>query len=152
MDDFSIKPGEPNGYGLIGTEANAIAPYKRMLSSMTPTILRSDRGVALLGTPGGSRIITMVLLASLEWIDGGDAASMVALPRIHHQYYPDVIAYEQRALTGHDIGALRALGHDLRAVGRDYGDMHVVTWEYASGAVNAASDPRGIGEPRYLDR
>jgi len=152
MDDFSIKPGEPNGYGLIGTEANAIAPYKRMLSSMTPTILRGEEGMALLGTPGGSRIITMVLLASLEWVDGGDAAAMVALPRFHHQYYPDVIAYERRALSSHDIVALQALGHDLRAVGRDYGDMHVVTWEYGSGGVGAASDPRGIGEPRFLGR
>ena len=74
MDDFSIKPGFPNGYGLIGGEANAIEPGKRMLSSMTPTLLDSPDGLALLGTPGGSRIITMVLLASLAWIEGADAA------------------------------------------------------------------------------
>ncbi len=149
MDDFSIKPGVPNGYGLIGGEANAIAPGKRMLSSMTPTFLESDDGVALLGTPGGSRIITMVLLASLAWIEGGDAQDMVAVPRVHHQYYPDVIGYEENALEADVVAGLQALGHSLRAVGRSYGDMHVVTWDYASGAVEAASDPRGIGEPRY---
>lgn len=149
MDDFSIKPGVPNGYGLIGTAANAIAPNKRMLSSMTPTLLKSDRGMALLGTPGGSRIISMVLLASLSWIDGGDAESMVAVPRIHHQYYPDVIEYEAAALDSATIAALQRLGHALRRVGRDYGDMHVVTWNLATGEVEAASDPRGIGEPRY---
>ena len=149
LDDFSIKPGFPNGYGLIGGEANAIAPGKRMLSSMTPTLLDSDDGLALLGTPGGSRIITMVLLASLAWIEGGDAAAMAAQPRIHHQYYPDVVGYEEGALQADTIAALEALGHSLRAVGRRYGDMHVVTWDYSNGAVEAASDPRGIGEPRY---
>jgi gamma-glutamyltranspeptidase/glutathione hydrolase len=149
MDDFSIKPGFPNGYGLIGGEANAIAPGKRMLSSMTPTLLESDDGLALLGTPGGSRIITMVLLAGLAWIEGADAAAMVAQPRLHHQYYPDVIGYEDDALETDAIEALQALGHSLRSVGRDYGDMHVVTWDYENGEVEAASDPRGIGEPRY---
>ena len=63
MDDFSIKTGVPNGFDLIGTEANSIAPGKRMLSSMSPTFLESERGIAILGTPGGSRIISMVLLA-----------------------------------------------------------------------------------------
>ncbi len=152
MDDFSIKPGVPNGYGLIGTTANAIAPHKRMLSSMTPTLLKSDRGMALLGTPGGSRIITMVLLASLAWIEGGDAQAMVGVPRVHHQYYPDVIEHEAAALDGTAISALQGLGHSLRRVGRDYGDMHVVTWDFASGEVDAASDPRGIGEPRFGGR
>jgi gamma-glutamyltranspeptidase/glutathione hydrolase len=149
MDDFSIKPGVPNGYGLVGATANAIAPRKRMLSSMTPTLLMSDRGMALLGTPGGSRIITMVLLASLAWIEGGDADAMVAVPRIHHQYLPDVIEYEEAALDSAAIAALQGLGHSLRRVGRDYGDMHVVTWDFATGDVEAASDPRGIGEPRF---
>jgi gamma-glutamyltranspeptidase/glutathione hydrolase len=152
MDDFSIKPGVPNGYGLIGAEANAIAPHKRMLSSMTPTILKSERGIALLGTPGGSRIITMVFLASLAWIEGGDAAAMVAVPRFHHQYVPDVIEYERGALDAATVADLERLGHALREVGRDYGDMHVVTWDTATGAVDAASDPRGIGEVRYTTR
>jgi gamma-glutamyltranspeptidase/glutathione hydrolase len=152
MDDFSIKPGVPNGYGLIGAEANAIAPHKRMLSSMTPTILKSERGIALLGTPGGSRIITMVFLASLAWIEGGDAAAMVAVPRFHHQYSPDVIEYERSALDAGTVADLEGLGHSLREVGRDYGDMHVVTWDTSTGAVAAASDPRGIGEVRFTSR
>jgi len=152
MDDFSIKPGVPNGSGLIGAEANAIAPRKRMLSSMTPTLLRSERGVALLGTPGGSRIITMVLLASLAWIDGGDAAAMVAVPRFHHQYSPDVIEYEAGALDVATVAELERRGHTLRALGGDYGDMHVVTWDAATGVVAAASDPRGVGAPRYTTR
>ncbi len=152
MDDFSIKPGVPNGYGLIGAEANAIAPHKRMLSSMTPTILKSARGIALLGTPGGSRIITMVFLASLAWIEGGDAAAMVAVPRFHHQYLPDVIEYERGALDAATLAGLERLGHSPREVGRGYGDMHVVTWDTETGAVDAASDPRGIGEVRYTTR
>ena len=73
MDDFSVKPGVPNEFDLIGDEANAIAPGKRPLSSMTPSFLESDRGVAIVGTPGGSRIITMVLLAALDWQAGASA-------------------------------------------------------------------------------
>jgi gamma-glutamyltranspeptidase/glutathione hydrolase len=152
MDDFSIKPGVPNGYGLIGTEANAIAPRKRMLSSMTPTMLIDDGGMAILGTPGGSRIITMVLLASLAWIDGADAPHMVSLQRIHHQYYPDRIFYEADALDEDAAARLMSMGHVLNPVGRDYGNMHVVTWDFTSGAVDAAADPRGIGAPRFTSR
>ena len=101
MDDFSMKPGVANGYQLLGGEANAIAPGKRMLSSMTPTILLGEDGLAVLGTPGGSRIITMVFLASLAWFDGADATTMVSLPRIHHQYSPDRIGYEGDAHHRH---------------------------------------------------
>ena len=88
MDDFSSKPGAPNTYGLVGAEENAIAPDKRPLSSMTPTFLENERGVAILGTPGGSRIISMVLLAALEFARGGDANDIVKLPRLHHQFCP----------------------------------------------------------------
>jgi gamma-glutamyltranspeptidase/glutathione hydrolase len=150
MDDFSVKPGVPNGYQLLGSEANAIAPGKRMLSSMTPTMLIGDNGMALLGTPGGSRIITMVLLAGLAWIDGADAASMAALPRIHHQYFPDEIYFEGDALDEADVDRLRTMGHFLSEVGRDFGNMQVVTWNFSSGKVDAAADRRGIGEPRFL--
>ena len=96
MDDFSMKPGQPNGYQLLSGDANSIQPGKRMLSSMTPTILRDDDSTAILGTPGGSRIITIVLLASLAWIDGADAASMATNPRFHHQYFPDRLMFEPR--------------------------------------------------------
>ena len=148
MDDFSVKPGEPNLFQLVGAEANEVAPGKRMLSSMTPTFLESDRGVAILGTPGGSRNISMVLLASLAWIDGADAAGMVALPRFHHQYLPDQLVHEKGALDAAEIDALKAMGHSLKESSRLYGNMQVVTWDRGTGEVHAASDPRGQGESR----
>jgi gamma-glutamyltranspeptidase/glutathione hydrolase len=143
MDDFTIQPGRPNDYDLLNAQANSIAPRKRMLSSMTPTFLESDRGVAVLGTPGGSRIITMVLLAALDWINGGDAASMVGLKRYHHQFSPDVVSYEEGAFTPEEKAALAARGHRLQPSRRSFGNMNVVTWEYATGKVEAATDPRG---------
>jgi gamma-glutamyltranspeptidase/glutathione hydrolase len=113
---------------------------------MSPTFLESQRGVAILGTPGGSRIITMVLLAALEWMDGGDAKAMVSLKRYHHQFYPDAVAYEDGALTADEIKALEALGHKLDRNARAFGNMNVVTWDYATGKVEAATDPRGMAE------
>ncbi len=146
MDDFSIKTGVPNGFDLIGTEANSVAPGKRMLSSMSPTFLESERGIAILGTPGGSRIISMVLLASLAWFDGADAREMVSLKRYHHQYFPDAVAYEKGALTADEEAALAARGHKLQPSARSYGNMQVVTWDRETGRVEAASDPRGGGD------
>jgi gamma-glutamyltranspeptidase/glutathione hydrolase len=146
MDDFAIKPGVANGFDLVGGTANAIAPGKRMLSSMAPTFLESPRGVAVLGTPGGSRIISMVLLASLAWIDGADAATMAGLKRYHHQFQPDVVGHEAGAFSAGEAEALRARGHVLQASPRPYGNLQVVTWDRATGAVAAASDPRGGGE------
>ncbi|MEE9570329.1 MAG: gamma-glutamyltransferase, partial [Gammaproteobacteria bacterium] len=96
-----------------------------------------------------SRIITMVFLASLAWIDGADARTMVSLPRIHHQYSPDQIGYEADALTAEQVAQLEALGHSLARARGDFGNMHVVTWDFDTGEVDAASDPRGIGEPRF---
>ncbi len=146
MDDFVIKPGTPNEYGLIGAAANAIAPGKRMLSSMSPTFLESDRGLAILGTPGGSRIITMVLLAGLEWIDGADASEMVNLKRYHHQFLPDELVFEKGALSIDEQQALRSRGHRLSETRRIFGNMNVVTWDYETGKVEAVTDPRGQGE------
>ncbi|MBA3562664.1 MAG: gamma-glutamyltransferase [Gammaproteobacteria bacterium] len=146
MNDFSIKPGVPDGYQLVGADANAIAPGKRMLSSMMPTVLESDEGIAILGTPGGSRIISMVLLGTLAWIDGASAEQMVALPRYHHQYLPDQVFYETAALSEEEQAALRAMGHELAATEDEYGNMQVVTWDFENGEVEAASDPRGVGE------
>mgnify|MGYP000564935456 CR=1 FL=1 len=94
MDDFSIKPGNANVYGLIGNSANAIAPGKRMLSSMSPTFVESAERLVILGTPGGSRIITMVLNGILAAIDGAGAEALVSAPRFHHQYLPDRIDAE----------------------------------------------------------
>ena len=145
MDDFVIKPAHPNLYGLIGGRANAIEPGKRMLSSMSPTFLDDGRRIAILGTPGGSRIITMVLLAALEFSSGGDAHDMVALPRFHHQFVPDRIQFESGAFDPETQATLVRLGHALESLQRRYGNMHVVIWDRTSGRVTAASDPRGIG-------
>ncbi len=145
MDDFSAKPGEPNVYGLIGAQANAIAPGKRMLSSMTPTFLDDGERVAILGTPGGSRIISMVLLASLNFAHGGSAESMVALPRFHHQFLPDVIQFEPETFSRDTQLAMQWLGHELKPLENTYGNMHVVVWDRKKNEVTAASDPRGIG-------
>ncbi len=145
MDDFAIKPGVQNLYELVGASANAIAPGKRPLSSMSPTIAESDRGVIILGTPGGSRIITMVMLGLLSWIDGADATAVVSLPRYHHQYVPDRIYFEPAAFDEATRKELESMGHELRESSRLYGNMNVVTWDYADDEVRAASDPRNEG-------
>ena len=151
MDDFSMKPGQPNGYQLLSGDANSIQPGKRMLSSMTPTILRTEDGVALLGSPGGSQIITIVFLASLAWTEGADAATMASNPRFHHQYFPDRILFEPAAISTEEEEALTGLGHNLvrsRQL-RGNGNLQIVTWDRRSGDVDAASDPRVVGEPRF---
>lgn len=143
MDDFTIRPGTPNDFELLSADVNSIAPGKRMLSSMTPTFLESGRGVAIVGTPGASRIITMVLLAAVEWLNGADAQAMVALKRYHHQFLPDVVSYEEGAFTPEEKAALESRGHKLQASTRSFGNMNVVTWDFATGKVEAATDPRG---------
>ena len=146
MDDFSAKPGEPNAYGLVGNEANAVAPGKRPLSSMSPSMLESADSVAVLGTPGGSRIISMVFLGTLEYLQGKPVADWVSRPRFHHQYLPDVIQYETGALSPETISALEARGHEFRNVGRQYGNMQAILIDKKTGRLSSASDPRGIGE------
>jgi len=146
MDDFSARPGEPNVYGLIGGEANAIAPGKRMLSSMTPTFVETVEGVAILGTPGGSRIITMLLHGILELQAGGEPKNWVSKPRFHHQYLPDEVQFEPGALMADEVVALTRLGHQLKPLKRSYGNMQGVYWNKKTKAVSAASDPRGIGD------
>lgn len=145
MDDFSAKPGVPNAYGLVGAEANAIAPGKRPLSSMTPTFVETTDRVAILGTPGGSRIITMVLLGILEFARGEPPESWVTRPRFHHQFLPDQVEYEAEALSKSVIEALQARGHALKAVHSPYGNMQAVLWDRRDGSVRAAADPRGLG-------
>ena len=142
MDDFAAKPGEANGFGLVQGEANAVAPGKRPLSSMTPTFVEGPRGIAIVGTPGGSRITTMVTLAVLDFIDGGSAAQMTALRRYHQQYLPDTVSYEPGAFSDDALKALAGMGYDLKPVSRPYGDMNVVVWDYKTGKVEAATDPR----------
>jgi len=152
MDDFSAKPGVANAYGLIGAEANAIEPGKRPLSSMSPTFLEDKRGVAILGTPGGSRIISMVLLAALQYATGADALSVVQLPRFHHQYMPDMVMFENNAFSEKTEQALALRGHVLKKQMSPYGggfgyygNMQGIVWDKHKNKVTAASDTRGIG-------
>jgi hypothetical protein len=93
---------------LIGFEANEIQPYKRPLSSMTPTFMLGADRRAVIGTPGGSRIISMVLLGILDFMRGNEPESWVSLPRFHHQYEPDKISAEPNAFTAEQVEALRA--------------------------------------------
>jgi len=146
MDDFSSKPGTPNAYGLVGNEANAIAPEKRPLSSMTPSFVESEGEIAILGTPGGSRIITMVFLGILEHLQGKPVENWVDRPRFHHQYLPDVIQHEPNAFSDETKKALTAKGHQLKNVGRQYGNMHAILLNKKTGSVSAASDKRGAGQ------
>ena len=145
MDDFSVKRGTPNAFGLVHSHANGIEPGKRMLSSMTPTFLESERGLAILGTPGGSRIVTMVLLGALAWMEGADAEGIVGLPRVHHQYIPDSVSFEAGAMDENLQAALAELGHTLRESSRPWGNMQAITLEYADSTLTAASDPRRNG-------
>ncbi len=145
MDDFAGQPGAMNGYGLIGGVANAIAPGKRMLSSMAPTFLDDGHNVAVLGTPGGSRIISMVLLAALDFAQGYGPDSWVQVPRFHHQFMPDVIEYEHGAISADERAGLAALGHQLKVTADVYGDMQAVQWHKTTHRLTAASDRRGEG-------
>jgi gamma-glutamyltranspeptidase/glutathione hydrolase len=142
MDDFSAKEGEPNAFGLIGFVANEIQPGKRPLSSMSPTIIRGADKVGVLGTPGGSRIITMVLLGILDFMEGNGPESWVSLPRFHHQYVPDQISAEPGAFSEEEIAALREMGHEVQVSSWRWGNMHGVLWNRETGAVTAGSDPR----------
>ena len=145
MDDFSAKPGVPNVYGLVGAEANAIEPGKRMLSSMSPTFIESKDKMAIIGTPGGSRIITMVLHGILATIEGKSAGDIVNLPRYHHQYLPDVIQYEPNTFSEKTLKILKELGHHLKPLDNTFGNMQVVIWDKKENKVTAASDARGEG-------
>jgi gamma-glutamyltranspeptidase/glutathione hydrolase len=146
MDDFSAKPSAPNGFGLVGGSANAIAPNKRSLSSMAPSFIETPAGLMVIGTPGGSTIISTVLLGTLDYLVGMSAADVVKDPHYHQQYLPDVVTYEPGAFTPAEIEALTAKGQKLAVGNRRWGNTQVITWDYASGRVEAASDPRGEGE------
>ena len=145
MDDFSIKPGFPNVYGLVGGEANKIEPGKRMLSSMSPTlILKHDKPLMVLGSPGGSRIITVVAQAIINCTRFGlSLKEAVAEPRFHHQWLPDIVYLEQ---DGYDINVIQGLlgrGHDVRER-TPYGDLQAIFID-DNGLMAGAADPRGGG-------
>lgn len=157
MDDFALKPGTPNAFGVMGYEANAPKPGKRMLSSMTPTFMESTDKAVVIGTPGGSRIITMVLLGMLGYDAGLDAQAVAALPRYHHQWLPDVIDAEPKAISAEAAKALQAMGHKLDLPGDEaaggrgsshvWGNLQTVEWDKRSNTLSAGTDPRNpVGE------
>ena len=111
---------------------------------MSPTFVEAPGRTAILGTPGGSRIISMVIAAVLGLAEGMPAETLVAQPRLHHQYLPDEISYEAHALSDAEQEALIKRGHRLRRV-EPYGNMQAIVWEHDAKRVTAAADPRGIG-------
>ncbi|MBU2097237.1 MAG: gamma-glutamyltransferase, partial [Gammaproteobacteria bacterium] len=146
MDDFSAKPNEPNAYGLLGDEANKIEPGKRMLSSMTPTIVTRDgEPVLVTGSPGGSTIINTVFQVILNVLDHEmNIEDAVASPRIHHQWQPDMIRVEPGALQDGAQAELEAMGHiDLAPMGYGLGDANSILLK--DGLMHASSDPRSDG-------
>lgn len=147
MDDFALSPGVPNAYGLVGSEANAIKPGKRPLSSMSPTFVEDERGILILGTPGGSRIISMVLLGILDYANSTafDVQKMVAAARIHHQYVPDRIEVEPEGFDPELLAQLSSLGHKVDPAKRRWGNMQAVFFDKKTGQTQVGNDPRGIG-------
>ncbi len=149
MDDFASAPGRPNLYGLVQGEANAIAPGKRMLSSMTPTIAWRGADTIVLGSPGGSHIPTAVAQVFLNVaVDGDDLQSAVARARVHHQWLPDELVAEAGALTPEVQQALMERGHTVHAPVR-LGEVHAV-FRHADGRCEAAADTRGPGAGAVL--
>lgn len=151
MDDFALKPGTPNAFGVMGFAANAPKPGKRMLSSMTPSFIESDTQLAVIGAPGGSRIITQVLLAILGYDAGLNAQQVAALPRFHHQWMPDAISAEAGALDAGTVAALQAMGHAVNAGESTWGNLQTVLWNKQANTLEGGSDPRNpVGRAEVL--
>jgi gamma-glutamyltranspeptidase/glutathione hydrolase len=152
MGDFNKKPGETNLTGDIGTPANLIAPGKRMLSSMSPTIVTRDGKVVLVtGSPGGRTIINTVFDIVLNVTEFGmNAREAVDAPRMHHQWLPDRATMERGAVSPADSARLVQMGHDLRVGGQ--GDGHSIVVDLATGIAYGANDKRSgdskVGIPR----
>ena len=146
MDDFSVKPGVPNIFGLIGNKANAIEPGKRMLSSMTPTIvLRNSRPFMVIGSPGGGKIITSVLQSFLNVVEFGLSINdAVDSPRFHHQWLPDLLQAERNLLSRSSIKKLSEMGYDIKSVS-DFGRVEAVIYN-DDGTLSGHSDARGSGK------
>ena len=144
MDDFALVAGKPNAYGLLGNDNNAPKPGSRPLSSMTPSFVENAQKTGVIGTPGGSTIITMVLEGILAFIDGQSPEQVVANRRYHHQYMPDEILAEKDAFTPSEIQALQQMGYkmDIAPDVWPFGFMNMVSWDRTSGEMHAGSDPR----------
>jgi gamma-glutamyltranspeptidase / glutathione hydrolase len=146
MDDFSSKPGVPNMFGLIGSEANSIAPGKRMLSSMTPTIILKDgKPFLIIGSPGGGKIITSVLQTIVNIIDYNfDLNKAIDLPRFHHQWYPDVLQVEKSMLLQMNKKDLEEMGYTIKEI-PDFGRIDAIMF-LSDGSMTGYSDSRGYGK------
>jgi gamma-glutamyltranspeptidase/glutathione hydrolase len=147
MDDFSAKPGTPNQYGLLGGVANSIQPGKRMLSAMTPTIvLKGNKPYLIVGSPGGSTIITTVLQVILNVIDHRmNVKDAVDAMRIHHQWYPDTLYYEYKGLSKSVVKALQQRGYHLAERAGYQGRVEAILVDKKKGLLYGATDPRGHG-------
>ena len=146
MDDFSSKPGVPNMFGLLGSEANSISPGKRMLSSMTPTIITKDNQPFLvLGSPGGGKIISSVLETIVNIIDYGFVLrTAIELPRFHHQWYPDVLQVEEDMMLQMNYRELKKMGYELKQV-PEFGRIDAIMF-LPNGSMTGYSDSRGYGK------
>jgi len=146
MDDFSAKPGIPNQFGLLGSEANSIEPGKRMLSSMTPTIvLKNDKPFLIVGSPGGSTIITAVLQVVLNVLDFGmEVKDAVDAPRMHHQWYPEPVFLEEGVLDTNGYLELMNIGHKVNDI-QYLGLIEAIKIDPVTGKVTGATDRRGFG-------
>ncbi|RDU71541.1 gamma-glutamyltransferase, partial [Helicobacter aurati] len=143
MDDFSIKPGVANIWGLVGNDANAIVPNKRPLSSMSPTILLKENQVFMVvGTPGGSRIITTILQVISNVIDHGmNLAQAVEVPRFHHQWMPDELRIESFAFSKDTQNILQKMGYKIVEL-PDMGDVNAIIRDMKTGVYYGVPDPR----------
>jgi gamma-glutamyltranspeptidase/glutathione hydrolase len=147
MDDFTTRAGVPNFFGLVQGAANAVAPGKRMLSAMTPTLVTESGGGLrfVLGTPGGATIITTVFQLLSNLLEHGlTLPDAVAAPRIHHQHLPDRIDVEPGGLPPEVVEALRERGHVVREGPEEWGDVEAVA-VHADGTLEAVADPRRGG-------
>ena len=143
MDDFALQAGTPNAFGVIGFDANAVAPGRRPLSSMSPTFMVGKERTAVLGAKGGSRIITMTLLGILGLEQGMSPAQIAAMPRYHHQYLPDRISTEPGALSPATATALQAMGYELAPSATNWSYfLHAVDWNRKTGELRGGADPR----------
>ncbi|MER3590146.1 MAG: gamma-glutamyltransferase, partial [Mastigocladus sp. ERB_26_1] len=148
MDDFAAAPEVPNVFGLRGNEANAIAPCKTPLSSMTPTIVTENGRLRLaVGAPGGGTIITQVLQVILNVLEYNmDVGAAVSVPRIHHQWLPDELRVEPFGLDALTVAELQRRGHKIKQT-QPWGNINAIAVT-SDGSLEAAADPRGEGSPR----
>ena len=144
MDDFALRAGTPNAFGVIGFDANAVAPGRRMLSSMSPTFMMGRDKVVVIGAKGGSRIITAVLLGMLGIADGMSPQQVADMPRYHHQYLPDTISAEPGVFSPAVAAKLQGMGYTIAQSAEPWGFvfLHAVDWDRRTNTLRGGADPR----------